>query len=492
MSWLGDTFNSAKKKVKDVASSPGRAAMAIGTMGLSESGIGEKIDKKFISGDYDAKNKAANLKKEAQKKQDAAFNQTMKSQTGLDQGLTGQMQSSADKYKGERNDIMGQMAGVDKTYGNSIADTEKKFSMDQQALKDQAADQSKDATKVYQELSPRYKDNMEQAQKNSQSAMSLADYMNPNNQVAQQTRALYDTQAQNEGKAGLQSAGILSNVMAQSAGSQMGGPMSVGQQVAMQAAAQRQAGEAYSNTQRRMQGLQDQGLERGFEQSDKAYNAGLGAQDKYRQSMGDYEGVMDRNVSRQSNLRGEQSGYGENIRGSGTRQADTARGVEGGILNRKMGASQEDYGLDTGLARDVYGRDTARTAAGQQRSDYKADRTYQDVQDKLRGIDAEAARNRGIAGGVISGGTSIASMAMGAPPMGGGGMAGATPPGPQQGSFQPTPIYQGGGGIQQGMGGPQGVPTPGNGLPMQGIGGQMTAGSDQYDPRLNYRTGRTA
>ena len=113
--------------------------------------------------------------------------------------------------------------------------------------------------------------------------MTEAQARDPNNPVAVAFRQFYEQQAGNEGKQGLADVGVMQSLGAQAFGSQLGGgaPLSTGQMQGMMAQNQNQAGQAFSNVQKRMQSLRDQGVAQGWNQTEAAYNRGIGALDRY-------------------------------------------------------------------------------------------------------------------------------------------------------------------------------------------------------------------
>ena len=113
--------------------------------------------------------------------------------------------------------------------------------------------------------------------------MTEAQARDPNNPVAVAFRQFYEQQAGNEGKQGLADVGVMQSLGAQAFGSQLGGgaPLSTGQMQGMMAQNQNQAGQAFSNVQKRMQSLRDQGVAQGWNQTEQAYNRGIGALDRY-------------------------------------------------------------------------------------------------------------------------------------------------------------------------------------------------------------------
>jgi len=246
-------------------------------------------------------------------------------QSAADQTLMAQMRGNVDQAKG----------GMYQSKWAWDADQEKLKSDLEEARKTSRATYSND-------IQPRMKSQMEKAEINANSAMSLQDAMDPNNKVAKSTRDLYETQAQGEGRQGLADVGILQAMGAQSAANQMGGvPMTGGQMAAIYGQNQAQAGAAYGSTQRRQQALRDEGLNKGFERSDIAYGQGLDAQDRYRRSVGDYEGAADREQGREGAYRKE---YGDrsNLR------YDTDKNFLGDVFNLESGYSGLGHQLATG------------------------------------------------------------------------------------------------------------------------------------------------
>lgn len=286
-----------------------------------------------------------------------------------DTDLSSKMQASVDQRKSEMSNDYTQLLS------------------DKQEMRNALEEQHKNSAATYSnDIQPRMKDMMERSQKNSASAMSLEDYMNPNNKVAQQTRQLYENQAQGENRQGLANAGILSAMGMQNMAGQLGGmPMTGGQLQALMGANQAQSGTAYANTQRRVQNLRDQGLDRGFQQSDKAYAAGLDAQDRYRRSVGDYEGAFDRNQGREAAYRKE---FGD--RSQSTLDAKNQWGND--VFNLDSGMSDLSHKLATGGLTREEARNNRYYGGGIEAQMGKASRA-----------DAENARKQQLLGGGIQG-----------------------------------------------------------------------------------------
>ncbi len=226
-------------------------------------------------------------------------------------------------------------------------------------LQNQAAQQAKDSRQVYsQTIQPGMKTALEDAeayqQGIDQSAMSLGEYQDPSNRVASAYRDLYGQMGEQGAgmfqndisgtrQRGRADAGVLQSLGMQAAESQMGQPMTAGQQAAIMAAQGRQAAEAYAGAQQRAQNLEDQarnyrlamlgkGMEAGREESTKAYDRSRMAQ----------ESAMERTVNRiadimraeqtqaglQSGLRGEQMGYQTGMTGQQRLTQDQIRSLE--------------------------------------------------------------------------------------------------------------------------------------------------------------------
>lgn len=241
--------------------------------------------------------------------------------------------------------------------GQNIDQAQGTFGAQQEQLRQQAQLQAQDARQTYSNtIQPRLIGSMEDAYNNSKNAMTLQEAGDVNNKIATDTRALYEKQAQGENRQGLSSAGVLSSLGAQALGNQLGGgiPMTGGQMQALAGQNMSQAGQAYANTQRRIQSLRDQGLQMGFERSDKQYERGQGALDRYRQSIGDISGAENNYLQQQAALRGEQGLYGNNILANQLAQTD-----------RQQGYNKEDLESTLGRANFAY-QDTAGTNALEQ------------------------------------------------------------------------------------------------------------------------------
>lgn len=237
------------------------------------------------------------------------------------------------------------------------------------ALKNQAESQAKDARTVYSnDILPAYKDSMAMAQKNAAQAMTLSEAGDPNNKIMKAVRELYDQQGQTARQQGQQDFGVLSALGAQAAGQQFGAgnPMTAGQQGQIYAANQAQAGDAYARAQQRMHDLQQQGLDRGFDQSNLMYQMGQDAQSRYGDTIKSLQGGQLANSQEQGMYRDELGGYNSDIFGTksgynadkfnmgmtgagiqkGNAYAGTGR--EQNIINQRYGVQQQ--GINNELA----------------------------------------------------------------------------------------------------------------------------------------------
>lgn len=165
---------------------------------------------------------------------------------------------------------------------------------------------------------PEYKNAMESAKNNASGAMTLQQAQDPNNHLAQQIRALYDKLGQTERMKGQQDYGILSALGAQAAGQQFGAagnPMTAGQMGQIYAQNQNQAGNAYAAAQKRMYDLQQQGIDRGFEDTKHWYDQGQKAQGAYQNTIKDLQSGENAFYDQQGKFRDEIGGYAGDILG---------------------------------------------------------------------------------------------------------------------------------------------------------------------------------
>lgn len=287
-----------------------------GNIGAAASGIGKAyVDpvnlRTYAKG---AMGKDTSKQKAAMKKQDAL------------------RQEEADKTR----PILDEMKGYDSEYLKRI-----------KALDKETAAQAKDAQITYSnDIQPRLKGIMEEAQRNASSAMTLEEAGDVNNKVQTAVRQLYADQAQGVRKQGLADAGVLAALGNQATANTMGvgGPLTGSQMQLLSANNQQQSGLAFARAQQEMDRLREQGLDRGFSESANQYERGQRAIDRYQGSVANYEGGMDRNIDRMSNFRNQSNAYGGQIHG--LKSGGSLRDI--GYLNQVYGGKQE--GLNQAIA----------------------------------------------------------------------------------------------------------------------------------------------
>jgi hypothetical protein len=284
-------------------------------------------------------------------------------------------------YKSKRDS---QFSTQDQEYEREISATKD--------LQLSAQGQAAETNKVYKDLSTRYQNAMEDAETNAKPAMSLADYMDPNNKVATSTRALYDTQAEGEQKRGQADFGVLAS-LGSTAAAQSGanlGPMTVGQQMAMQSMGQRQAADAYSMAQKRVQALRDQGLQMGFSQSDKMYNAGIAAKEAASKARADRAGIASDVDALNAQYRQEYGGYDAFI-----------NAVNQAKLGRNMAGTQEDYGTTSAQTKSALERSQGIKSIRVASEDTRAQAAAAELQRQAAEKAAEEERNASIWASII-------------------------------------------------------------------------------------------
>ena len=241
------------------------------------------------------------------------------------------------KYKQASEDYYDKYEKTGQTYTDTMTGAETGYQGRLTGLMDEAQRMGTMADETYADVSGRQKGIMDKAQTEAGSAMTLAESMDPNNQVAQGFRDFYDQRAQGTRQAGMADVGVMQALGAQAFGGQMSGagPMTGGQMAAMMGQNQSQSGMAMANVQRRVADLQDQGIAQGWEQTDKAYGRGQEARDYYDRSVRNFDDSHTRYQGLSAGLRGEREGYGQSMLGSQGRSAGYER----------------DFGMDTGSLR---------------------------------------------------------------------------------------------------------------------------------------------
>ena len=191
--------------------------------------------------------------------------------------------------------------------------------------------------------------------------------------------------------------------------------MTTGQQMSLASMSQRQAGEAFANTQRRVQGLRDQGLQQGLSAHQNQYNAGQDSKRMFQGSLDQRSGLEGSYQGLSQGLRGERSGYQGSIANANM-----------GKQTRALGGLQENLGIDQGFARDVVGRGAglSQMKMGQANADMGQLQTQQQMQAQTSAANAAASAQQNAA--MIGAAGTVAGAAIGSFGGPAGTMAGAT------------------------------------------------------------------
>lgn len=292
-----------------------------------------------------------------------------------------------------RQDLAARESSMLDTHSQNVSGIAGRFTNTAQNLAQQAGSQAAYGNEVYnQTVMPQMMDNLSNANAFYQdvkgSAMSLADMQDPNNQVQQGWRGVYDTQGargagmfqddiQAARQQGLSDFGVLSTLGAQATQGQMAGMPATGAQMqAMQGMNQQQASEAYNAAQRQMRSLQEQardyelsmqgrGLEAGREESRGAYDRGQSAMaqaaERQASRVADIMAGQGAQTSQQQALRSEQLGAGKDIMATEAaaestrmsaedRKFATAAGMSEAQFNQERSRIMEDLGISKELA----------------------------------------------------------------------------------------------------------------------------------------------
>jgi hypothetical protein len=309
--------------------------------------LGKELDKSNPWLNSDKDRKAA--EEEARQRAELLYQQTGAINKHLDEAD----KTYGDEFGTKSSYYLNQAKGLTDSYTSKI-----------NGLNDQAQRQANDATATYTNtIFPEMKNAMELQKQNAQGAMTLEEASDPNNKVQTAIRAMYDQLGQQVRQQGQQDFGVLSALGAQGAAQQFGaaGPMTAGQQGQIYARGQEQAGNAYSKAQQRMFDLQQQGINRGFDQNNFLYQQGEQARNDYGKSVLGLQDVEHNYESDQAAYRGEQSGYAGDILGANS--AYNTDKYNMGMLGADIGR-QNTYasdGRDLNSLNQLYGNE--QTAA---------------------------------------------------------------------------------------------------------------------------------
>lgn len=363
---LGGYSTARKGTNEDSGGADGEGFSAFGMGGKSgalgkHDVLGKALDNANPWLQSDKKAKAA--KAEAEARADALYKQT----GILNQTLNGADTKYLDTYNDEKSRYLGEASGLLSQYQTKIND-----------LSAQATNQASDATDTYTNtILPELKNVMGTAKTNASQAMSLEQAGDPNNPVMKAVRDLYNKQGQQARLQGQQDFGVLSALGAQSAQGQFGAagnPMTAGQMGQIYAANQGQAGNAYAKAQQRMYDLQQQGIDKGFDQSNQIYQFGQQAQDRYGNSIKDIQNSQDQYYDSQGKFRGELGGYAGDLFGAGAAYntdqmnmnmmgSDIAKGNAYAGTGREQNALNQKYGAQQQAANNDLAASTANNAS---------------------------------------------------------------------------------------------------------------------------------
>lgn len=405
-----------------MADDPSRGLRTAATGGLSEA--------------YGASQDPA--KKKAQEAEDAANSARDQGYKTSDEYL-GQMGRTADKnyaeQKGradtylqnrEQQDTIANKADSD--YSNSLANLEIANQGRVSDLLHKAEDQANNAQQNYtNSIQPSFKNAMEKADQNAGQAMSLQDAGDMNNKVQQGVRQFFDKQASNAGRSGMQDVGMLQSLGAQANAQQMGAgaPMTGAQMQLMQAGNANQAGQAFANVQKRMQGLKDQGIAQGIQQSSDQYNRGQQAVNTAADQRNNFMGAEQNNMTMGTNARNEQNAFGnERLQSQKNQHGDIYQGTMS-QYNRNLDRAGVNYNTVSGLESQRLNDQQMRSQMGMNNALGKTNDAMQVAYGQQAAANQQmASQNQMIGAGIQAGGTVAGGVFGGPAGAAAGGAAG--------------------------------------------------------------------
>ncbi len=271
-------------------------------------------------------------------------------------------------------DYYNRQAETGKTYLDSMSRATGAYKPVLQDLMNQAKAQADDSSKVYQgSIQPKLKGMLDADYKEAYGengvggAMSLSEAGDPNNKLMTSIRDNYNQQGANVQRQGLASSGVLGALGAQNAASAFGAqgsPMTVGQQQALYASSQGQAGQAFARAQQQMQNLRDQGNEQAFAQNTEQYNRGERAKGRAKDAGTQFADEEGRYQDRQSGYRAEQGKGAADMMGIDLGLAGATRDYNDQNASIQQGNIYNDINRAQGADNQVYGN---RMATEQQR-----------------------------------------------------------------------------------------------------------------------------
>lgn len=194
------------------------------------------------------------------------------------------------------------------SYLDSIGASSGNYKNEMAGIMNDAKQQAADSSRVYNSsIRPALQTMMDSDMQEAGNAMTLDEAGDVNNYIHQGVRDMYNRQGSNVIRQGQQSSAVLGALGAQNAASAFGsmGPMTVGQQQALYASSQGQAGQAFARAQAEMSRLRQQGIDRGFDESDAQYQRGERAKGRAKDAVGQFGAEEDRFQERQGNYRSE-------------------------------------------------------------------------------------------------------------------------------------------------------------------------------------------
>jgi len=341
--------------------------------------ISEKMKKD--AGDYKTNRNSQSEKYRSTR--DARTGDYRKTRSTIDDRARADDKDYLDKFTGEANK---NTENVSKNEGN--------FRKELSDLKSRSAGDEDRLRKDYDtEINPRLKSQMDARKQDASSAMSLKEAGDVNNSVHKGVRSLYDERGAGARRQGLADYGMLAALGAQATGN-AGGPMTGSQLQNVQAANNRQAGSAYNNALQRSQSLEDEGINRGFDESSRQYDRGVAANMAYDNSVNNYQNAGNSFNSQAQGMRGEQAGYTGDIRNSSATEESTRNNNVQSVMSTDRGMKQADTSRAYGNNSEDFNQDMTNST-----SDYNETQNFntQDANTQKGFDDADMAQSNGVA-----------------------------------------------------------------------------------------------
>jgi hypothetical protein len=387
---LGKALNPAKAIYDDVQWKKAKAKRekAEGEAKVEEAKTKQKSDYERISSKMKDDAGSFKAKRNEQSEKYRTVRDTMtgdyrKNRSAVDDRVRADDKDYLDKFTGEANK---NTENVSKNEGN--------FRGELSALKSRSAGDEDRLRKDYDtEINPRLKSQMDARKQDASSAMSLKEAGDVNNSVHKGVRGLYDERGAGARRQGLADYGMLAALGSQ-ATSNAGGPMTGAQLQNVQAANNRQAGSAYNNALQRSQSLEDEGINRGFDESSRQYDRGVSANMAYDNSVNNYQNAGNSFNSQAQGMRGEQSGYAGGMRDSSATEESARSNNVQAVMGTQRGIQQADTARSYGNNSEDFNQDMTNKT-----SDYNETQNFntQDANTQKGFDDADLAQSSGVA-----------------------------------------------------------------------------------------------